>query len=74
MPWRIVYSNVVNCNRLLAETIIGLLHLIPDRVQRKSFFTACHSGKLKLAFTDPNVISTSPPIFLMSRIDFTVLL
>ena len=43
------------------------------RVQRKSF-TACHSGKLKLAFTSPDVISSSPKSFLMSRIDFTVLL
>ena len=41
---------------------------------KESIFTACHSGKLKLAFTSPNVISTSPPNFLMSRIDFTVLL
>ena len=41
---------------------------------KESIFTACHSGKLKLAFTSPNGISTSPPNFLMSRIDFTVLL
>ena len=32
-------------------------------VQRKSFFTACHLSNLKLAFTSPNVISTSPKIF-----------
>ena len=45
------------------------------RVQRKSF-TACHSGKLKLAYTSPDVISTSPKNFLIltRRIDFTVLL
>ena len=36
--------------------------------------TACHSGKLKLAFTSPDVISTSPKSFLTSRIDFTVLI
>ena len=41
-------------------------------VERKSFFPACHSGKLKLAFTSPNVISTSPKSFLTSRIDSTV--
>ena len=35
---------------------------------KKVIFTACHSGKLKLAFTSPNVISTSPPNFWMSRI------
>jgi len=40
---------------------------------KKIIFTACHSGKLKLAFTSPNVISTSPKSFLTSRIDFTVL-
>ena len=44
------------------------------RVQRKSFlFTACHSGKLKLAFTSPDVISTSCKNFLTSRTDFTVI-
>ena len=41
---------------------------------KKVIFTACHSSKLKLAFTSPNVISTSPPKFLMSRNDFTVVL
>ena len=41
---------------------------------KKIIFTACHSGKLKLAFTSPDVISTSPKIFLTSRIDFTALL
>ena len=30
---------------------------------KKVIFTACHSGKLKLAFTSPNVISTRPKIF-----------
>ena len=44
------------------------------RVQRKSFlFTACHSGKLKLAFTSPDVTSTSCKNFLTSRTDFTVI-
>ena len=41
---------------------------------KKIIFTACHSGKLKLAFTNPKVISTSSKNFLTSRIDFTVLL
>ena len=41
---------------------------------KKIIFTACHPGKLKLAFTSPDVISTSPKSFLMSRIYFTVLL
>ena len=36
------------------------------RVQRKSF--------LKLAFTSPDVIATSPKSFSLSRIDFTLLL
>ena len=43
-------------------------------VQRKSFLTACHLGKLKLAFTSPDVISTSQKGFLTNRNDFTVLL
>ena len=41
---------------------------------KKIIFTACHLGKLKLALTSPNIISTSPQRFLTSRIDFTVLL
>ena len=28
---------------------------------KKVIFTACQPGKLKLAFTSPNIISTSPP-------------
>ena len=41
---------------------------------KKIIFTAWHSGKLKLAFISPDVISTRPKNFLTSRIDFTVLL
>ena len=41
---------------------------------KKIIFTACHSGKLKRAFTSPEVISTSLKSFLTSRIEFTVLL
>ena len=41
---------------------------------KRIIFSACHLGKLMLAFTSPNIISTSPKRFLMSRIDFTVLL
>ena len=37
---------------------------------KKIIFTACQ----KLAFTNPEIISTSPKSFLTSRIDFTVLL
>ena len=40
---------------------------------KKVIFTACHLGKLRLAFTSPNIISTSPKNVLMSRIDFAVL-
>ena len=46
-----------------------------DQGAKKIIFTACLSGKLKLAFTtSPDIISTSPKSFLTSRIDFTVLL
>ena len=31
---------------------------------KKIIFTACRSGNLKLAFTSPDVISTSPKNFL----------
>ena len=41
---------------------------------KKIIFTACHSGRRKLAFTSPDVNSTSPNNVLTSRIDFTVLL
>ena len=35
---------------------------------KKIIFTACYSGKLKLIFTSPNIISTSPKNVLMSRL------
>ena len=41
---------------------------------KKIIFTACHPGKLKLAFASPDVISTSPKSFLMSMIYFIILL
>ena len=41
---------------------------------KKITLTACHPGMLNLAFTSPDVISTSPKSFFMSRIYFTVLL
>ena len=41
---------------------------------KKIIFTACHSGKLKLAVTSPDVISTSPKNFLTGRNVFIVLL
>ena len=55
---------------------IKILHAKLEHSQRakKIIFTACPSGKLKLAVTSPNVISASPKSFLTSRIDFTVLL
>ena len=40
---------------------------------KKLIFTACYSCKLKLAFTSPDIISTSPKHFLTSRIDVTFL-
>ena len=46
--------------------ILGL-HFISQGA-KKDIFTACYSSKLKLAVTSPNVISTSPPNLLMSRI------
>ena len=47
---------------------------IVEEDAKKNIFKACHSGKLKLAYTSPNVILTSLKSILMSRIDFTVLL
>ena len=59
-----------------AVSVVSNIVLIPlIQGAKKVIFTACQSGKLKLlAFTSPNVISTSPQNFLMSRIDFTLLL
>ena len=37
---------------------------------KKIIFTACHLGKLNLAYTSPDVISTSPKNVLTSKIDF----
>ena len=40
---------------------------------KKIIFTACHSDKLKLTFTSPDISSTSPKSLLKSRIDLIVL-
>ena len=50
---------------------MSLLSLVMSQGAKKIVLTACHSGKLKLAFTSPDVISTSPKTFLTSRIDFS---
>ena len=41
--------------------------LLPWQGAKKIVFTACHSSKLKLAFTSPDVISTSHKNFLTSN-------
>ena len=52
----------VTCIMLWFKFILGL-HFISQGA-RKVIFTACYSGKLKLAFTSPNIISTwTPKIF-----------
>ena len=44
-----------------AQYIVGTKHHEAHKQgAKKIIFTACHSGKLKLAFTSPDVISTSP--------------
>ena len=43
-------------------------HRMTEQGAKKVIFAVCHSGKLKLAFTSPNVISTSPKNVLMSRL------
>ena len=40
----------------------------PEQGAKKVIFSACHSGKLRLIFTSPNIISTSPKNVLMSRL------
>ena len=45
---------------LMTRTLINQ----PEQGAKKIIFTACYSGKLKLAFTSPDVISTSPKNFL----------
>ena len=64
------YAQVANT----AQIPVGRLLEVVAQGAKKIIFTACHSGKLKLAFTSPDIISTSPKSFLTSRIDFTVLL
>ena len=59
---------------LIKPSIVCLAIEYVTQGAKKIIFTACHSGKLKVAFTSPDIISTSPKNFLTSRIDFTVLL
>ena len=58
-------------NRRLPEASPDEAASITSRICRgakKVIFTACHSGKLKLTFTSPNIISTSPKNVLMSKL------
>ena len=48
-----------NFKRVLFST--SLKYAMGYQGAKKIIFTACPSGKLKLAFTSPDVISTSPP-------------
>ena len=61
-------SNIGNYHPISVISISGKIF----QGAKKIIFIACHSGKLKLAFTSPYLISTSPQNFLTSRIDFTV--
>ena len=44
--------------------------LYGDAGCKENHFKTCHLDKLNLAFTSPDVISTSPKSFLISRINF----
>ena len=51
-----------------------ILKRVNPQGAKKVIFKACHSGKLKLEYTSPNIISSSPKNILMRRIELTVLL
>ena len=73
----ITYNNVLASVHYYLVSVLSTLaykQVSNKQGAKKIIFTACHSGKLKLAFTSPDVISTSPQNFLTSRIDFIVLL
>ena len=67
-------QNMTNSHRKLEHRLLHSKYKYSKQGAKKITFTACHSGKLKLAFTSPDVILTSPKNVLASRIDFTVLL
>ena len=54
-----------------ANNLLKPIYSVPGSIAtqgaKKVIFTACHSGKLKPTFTNPNIISTSPKNVLMSR-------
>ena len=56
------------CLFLFFEFIPILILSLVLQGAKKVIFTAYHSGKLKLTFTGPNVILTSPKSVLMSRL------
>ena len=66
------------CEEVQLESQNNLVYIMYEwkgyQGAKEIIFTPCHLGKLKLAFTSPDVILTSPKSFLMCRIDFTVLL
>ena len=49
-------------------TRLLIVHSSDEQGAKKVIFTACHSDKLKLTSTGPNIISTSPKNVLISRL------
>ena len=67
-------SEGVNWSHKVLNNIVLCIIAWQTQGAKIIFTIAFHAGKLKLAFTSPDVTSSSPKSFLTSRIDFTVLL
>ena len=65
MTSRMTYSKYIQDQQTILQLWAGC-----HQGAKKLHFTACHSGKQQLACTSPQVISTSPKPFLISRIDY----
>ena len=61
-PVDVIFHISQNSSKLIWLTIASYdeLYVGFEQGAKKIIFTACHSGKLKLAFTSPDIISTSP--------------
>ena len=64
--WVCFFQEMGDLNQVTSE--ISLI-----RGAKEVIFTACHSGKLKLTFTSPNINSNNPKKRFDEHIDFTVL-
>ena len=69
----IILMRILTGTSIVPFSIVSSTKIILHRCKENRFYSL-PLGQAEASIYSPNVISTSPPNFLMSRIDFVVLL